>query len=93
MYYVYMMTNKTCSVIYIGVTNDLRRRLSEHENETLKSFTEKYHLHKLVYFEEYSSVNDAITREKQLKHWTRIKKNKLVEAFNPNWNDLGESFI
>ena len=93
MYYVYILTNKTDSVTYIGVTNDLRRRLSEHQNEQLGGFTQKYHLHKLVYFEEYSDVKAAIAREKQLKHWNREKKKQLIAILNPNWNDLGEAFI
>lgn len=93
MYFVYIMTNKTNSTLYVGVTNDLRRRITEHKNETLDGFTKKYHLHKLVYFEEYSEVNDAIAREKQLKGWIRAKKNWLIESQNPNWNDLSESFV
>ena len=93
MYYVYVLTNKTDSVMYIGVTNDLCRRLSEHRNEQLESFTKKYHLSKLVYFEEYSEAKDAIAREKQLKHWTRAKKNQLIETINPNWNDWGDGFV
>ena len=93
MYYVYILTNKTDEVMYIGVTNDLRRRLYEHKNKQIEGFTKKYHVHKLVYFEEYSEVNDAITREKQLKRWVRSKKNLLVETKNPNWDDLGERFF
>ena len=92
-YYVYILTNKTDTVIYIGVTNDLRRRLYEHKNEQIEGFTKKYHVHKLVYFEEYSEVNDAIAREKQLKRWARSKKNWLVETKNPNWDDWGEGFF
>ena len=93
MYFVYIMTNKTNSTLYVGVTNDLRRRLAEHKNGQLGGFTKQYHVHKLVYFEEYSEVNDAIAREKQLKGWVRAKKNWLVESQNPNWNDLSESFV
>lgn len=93
MYYVYILTNKTDTVMYIGVTNDLRRRLYEHKNEQIEGFTKKYHVHKLVYFEEYSEINDAIAREKQLKRWVRAKKNWLVETKNPNWDDWGEGFI
>lgn len=93
MYYVYILTNKTDAVMYIGVTNDLRRRLYEHKNEQIEGFTKKYHVHKLVYFEEYSDVYDAISREKQLKRWVRAKKNRLVETKNPNWDDWGEGFI
>ena len=93
MYYVYILTNKTNSVMYIGVTNDLRRRLYEHKNEQLDGFTKKYHVHKLVYFEEYSEANDAIAREKQLKGWVRTKKNRIVEAKNPYWNDWGDNLF
>ena len=87
MYFVYIMSNKTNSTLYVGVTNDLRRRITEHKNETLDGFTKKYHWHKLVYFEEYSEVNDAIARKKQLKGWVRAKKNWLIESQNPNWTD------
>ncbi len=93
MYYVYILTNKTDAVVYIGVTNDLRRRLYEHKKEQIEGFTKKYHVHKLVYFEEFSDVNNAIAREKQLKGWTRAKKNSLVESKNPNWNDWGENYF
>ena len=79
--------------MYIGITNNLRRRLNEHKNEQIEGFTKKYHVHKLIYFEEYSEVNDAIAREKQLKHWKRVKKKLLIESKNPNWNDLGEGFF
>lgn len=80
MYYVYILTNKTNAVIYIGVTNDLSRRLYEHKNEQIDGFTKKYHIHKLVYFEEYSEINAAIAREKQLKRWVRVKKINLWKA-------------
>ena len=80
MYYVYILTNKTDTVMYIGVTNDLRRRLYEHKNEQIEGFTKKYHVHKLVYFEEYSEINDAISREKQLKRWVRSKKRKRLRT-------------
>ena len=93
MYYVYILTNKTDAVMYIGITNDLHRRIYEHKNERIDGFTKKYHVHKLVYFEEYSEVNDAIAREKQLKQWIRAKKNLLVETKNPNWDDFGERFF
>ena len=90
MYSVYILTNNTDSVMYIGVTNNLNRRLLEHKNEQMEGFTKKYHLHKLVYFENYSEINDAIAREKQLKGWTREKKNQLVKSKNPNWDDWGD---
>ena len=93
MYYVYILTNKTDTVMYIGVTNDLQRRLYEHKNEQIEGFTKRYHVHKLVYYEEYHEINDAIAREKQLKGWKREKKNALVLAKNPNLDDWSESFI
>ncbi len=93
MYYVYMLTNKSNEVLYIGVTNNLSRRLCEHRNEQIEGFTKKYHVHKLVFFEEFSDINDAIACEKHLKRWTRAKKNELVESKNPNWRDLSEEFI
>ena len=93
MYCVYILTNKTDEVMYIGVTNDLRRRLYEHKMEQIEGFTKKYHVHKLVYFEEYSEVNDAVAREKKLKRWKRAKKNWLVETKNPNWDDWGQELF
>ena len=90
MYYVYILTNRTDEVMYIGMTNDLQRRLWEHKNGQINGFTKRYHVHKLVYFEEFSDVNDSISREKQLKGWVRAKKNWLVETKNPSWDDLGE---
>ena len=93
MYYVYILTNKTDSVMYTGVTNDLRRRLYEHKSELVDGFTKRYNLHKLVYFEEYSTATDAISREKQIKRWVRAKKNQLVESINPTYRDLGDDLI
>ena len=93
MYFVYILTNSTNDVMYIGVTNDLHRRLHEHRNELIEGFTKKYHIKKLVYYEEYSEVNAAIAREKQLKHWTREKKDALVEKKNKNWDDWSEGFF
>jgi putative endonuclease len=83
-----MLTNVNNTVIYVGVTNDLTRRLSEHKSGAIDSFTKRYRVHKLVYFEEYHNPNDAISREKQLKGWRRSKKNALVETTNPSWSDL-----
>ena len=92
MYYVYILTNKTNNVLYIGVTNNLQRRIAEHKNEQVEGFTKRYHLHKLVFFEEFSDVNNAIAWEKRLKRWIRAKKNALIESKNPSWKDLSESF-
>ena len=93
MYFVYILSNWDDSVLYIGVTGNLERRLYEHKQGLVDGFTKKYNVHKLVYFEEYSEINDAIVREKQLKHWIRAKKNWLVETKNPNWDDWGEGFF
>ncbi|MBC7087912.1 MAG: GIY-YIG nuclease family protein [Tissierellales bacterium] len=93
LYYVYMLTNWNNKVLYTGVTNDLERRIYEHKNKLVKGFTEKYNVNKLVYFEYTSDVNSAIAREKEIKGWTRQKKNQLVEAANPSWKDLAEEFI
>ncbi len=84
------MTNKYNRVLYVGVTNDLNRRLYEHKNGLLEGFTKRYNVHKLVYCEETGSINDAIAREKQIKGWKREKKNQLVEMINPEWKDLSE---
>jgi putative endonuclease len=87
-YYVYILTNKYKNVLYIGVTNNLTRRIYEHKHKLVKGFTQKYNCTKLVYFEETSNVISAITREKQLKNWHRDWKMNLVTGFNPNWEDL-----
>ena len=89
-YYVYILTSKTNSVMYVGVTNDLNRRLYEHKNGLVDGFTKKYNVHKLVYCEETQSIDDAIAREKQIKGWKREKKNQLVETVNPKWIDLSD---
>lgn len=90
MYYIYMMTTSTNSALYIGVTNDLKRRVYEHKNEKLDGFTKRYHIHKLVYYEVYADPYTAISREKQLKRWKREKKNILINLKNPQWDDLGK---
>ena len=88
-YYVYILANETNVAIYVGVTNDLIRRLWEHRNRAdPKSHTAKYRIHKLVYYEETTDVRAAIEREKQIKSWNRSRKNRLVESMNPGWNDL-----
>ena len=86
--WVYILANKTNSTVYIGVTNDLMRRLWEHRNDMIDGFTKTYHVHKLVYYECFSDVRDAIAREKQMKGWRRSKKNDLIESVNPAWADL-----
>ena len=87
-YYVYILTNKTHSTLYIGVTNNLIRRVYEHKNGFVEGFTKKYNVHKLVYFEQTTDVESAILREKQLKGWTRAKKEKLINSLNPLWEEL-----
>ena len=91
-YYVYVLTNKSNRVMYIGVTNNLERRLYEHKQELIEGFTKRYHVHKLVYFETTTDVRSAIEREKQLKGWRRARKNELVETMNPEWRDLSEDW-
>ena len=86
--YVYMLTNITNKVLYIGVTNNLARRLYEHKTGLFEGFTKRYHVDKLVYYEHFFNINDAIAREKQLKGWTRARKNALVEKENPGWEEL-----
>jgi len=89
-YFVYILTNDRDHLFYIGVTNDLSRRLYEHRNELIDGFTKKYHIHKLVYYEICTEPEAAIRREKQLKTWRREKKIALIEKMNPKWKDLGE---
>ncbi len=87
-YYVYIATNDHGNVMYIGVTNNLKRRMYEHRQMSVDGFTKKYNIHKLVYYEMTSDINAAIAREKQLKKWSRSKKNMLVESFNPEWKEI-----
>ena len=89
-YYVYMMTNEYNNVLYIGVTNNLSRRVYEHKNALLEGFTQRYNVYKLVWFENCHDVKAAIAREKQLKGWIRSKKEELVRQMNPDWRDLSE---
>jgi putative endonuclease len=89
-YYVYMMTNKNNTTLYTGVTNDLPRRVFEHKNKLAEGFTRKYNINKLVYYEIYEDIYEAITREKQIKGGSRAKKVQLIEEKNPSWNDLSE---
>ena len=88
MYFVYILSNWSDSVLYVGVTSNLPRRLYEHRNGLADGFTRKYHVHKLVFFECTGDVRSAIAREKQLKGWTRKKKVSLIETQNPEWRDL-----
>lgn len=90
-YYVYIM-NSISGTLYIGMTNDLVRRVSEHKEGTLGGFTKQYKCHRLAYYEITNDVKAAIAREKQLKGWTRSKKLTLISSMNPTWRDLSESF-
>ena len=90
MCFVYMLTNWDDSVLYIGVTSNLPKRLYEHRNGLVDGFTKKYNVHKLVYYEESTYMQSAIEREKQIKAGSREKKIGLINAINPNWEDLAE---
>ena len=92
MYYIYILTNKTDNVLYIGMTNDIHRRIKEHKSEMIDGFSKRYHTHKLVYFEEYTHSTESITREKQLKGYKRDKKIALINQLNPEWNDLSDDW-
>jgi len=92
MYYVYMMSNWNGKVLYTGVTNNLERRVYEHKNKLIKGFTSKYNVNKLVYFDHTEDVSVAISKEKEIKGWSRKKKNDLIEKNNPLWKDLSEDF-
>ena len=94
MHYVYILANQTNVAIYIGVTNDLVKRVWQHKEKIDRSsFTARYNINKLVYFEVFSDPYSAISREKQLKSWKRAKKNELVESTNPEWLDLYNSVL
>ena len=87
-YYVYILASKRNGTLYIGVTSDLVKRVWEHKNNVVQGFTQKYNVHKLVYYESGIDVSDAITREKQMKKWNRQWKIELIEKNNPEWKDL-----
>jgi putative endonuclease len=87
-YYVYIMTNTHHNVLYTGVTNDLERRCYEHKQKKIKGFTQKYNVDKLVYFEIFDYIDSAITREKQIKGYSRMKKSALINKFNKEWKEL-----
>ena len=88
LYYVYILTTRNNTVLYTGVTNDLKRRVFEHKSGLNEGFTKKYHVHKLVYFEIFDYVELAIAREKQIKGYSREKKIKLIESVNSEWKEL-----
>lgn len=89
-FYVYIMSNKNNTVLYTGVTNDLRRRVYEHKEKMIEGFTKKYHFTKLVYYEILMDAESAIVRAKQIKGGSRRKKEGLIEGMNPQWKDLYE---
>jgi len=90
---VYMLASKPDGVLYTGVTSDLIKRGWQHRNNLVEGFTERYHVHRLVYFEQYDLMTDAIEREKQLKKWRRDWKVALIERDNPHWVDLWPDLI
>jgi putative endonuclease len=92
-YFVYIMSSTCNAILYVGVTNNLFRRVFEHRSKMTQGFTATYHVTKLVYFEETSDIISAISREKQLKNWARAKKKRLIEMMNPYWKDLVEDLI
>jgi putative endonuclease len=92
-YYVYILANKKDGVLYIGVTGDLIKRVYEHKNNLVEGFTQKYHVHQLVHFDETPDIESAITREKQMKKWRRQWKIELIEQSNPEWKDLYQDLV
>jgi len=89
-YFVYILASKKNGTLYIGVTNNVAKRVYEHKHGLVEGFTKKYHVHKLVYFEETNDIREALTREKRMKKWNRAWKIELIEKSNPDWNDLFE---
>ena len=92
-YYVYILTSTFNTTLYVGVTNNLQRRIYEHKQKIVDGFTSKYKLSKLVYYEITTDVETAISREKQLKKWSRKKKDNLITSFNQYWEDLSEKIF
>jgi len=91
--YVYILASKKYGVLYIGVTGDLVRRVYEHKNDLAEGFTKEYQVHRLVYFEIYEDISEAIQRETRLKRWKRDWKTKLIDEANPDWHDLYDGLI
>jgi putative endonuclease len=89
-YYIYILASKRNGTLYVGVTNNILRRVYEHKNDLLDGFTKEHTVHTLVYYEAYKNINDAIAREKQMKKWVRKWKVELIEKTNPQWKDLYE---
>ncbi len=91
-YYVYILANKRNGTLYVGVTNNIARRLREHKIGAIEGFTKKYHVYTLVYYEQYDFIYDAIQREKNIKAWRRRWKLDLIESINPEWKDLSKEW-
>ena len=91
--YIYLLANKHNNVLYTGVTNDLIRRVYEHKNKLVAGFTKKYNVDRLVYYEVYGSIITAVEREKQIKGWSRKKKQDLINVLNPEWTDLYRTLL
>lgn len=87
-YHIYILANKNNKVLYAGVTNDLLRRMREHRGKLIEGFTKKYNVNKLVYFEEFQNIEEAIAAEKRIKGWLRGRKIALIKSKNPEWKDL-----
>jgi putative endonuclease len=92
-YYVYILASKRNGTLYIGVTNDLVRRVYEHKNDLVEGFTKKYGIHLLVYYEQYNNAESAIQRERQMKKWNRQWKIRRIERQNPDWRDLFDDIV
>ncbi len=92
-FYIYILTNKTNGALYIGLKNELERRVGEHKNKILKGFTYKYNIDKLVHLEEFETYGEAFERERQMKKWNRDWKIELIEKENPNWDDLSKEWF
>ena len=92
-YYVYIITNKNKTVLYTGFTDDLERRIYEHKNKVFKGFAFRYNCDRLIYFEEFIDMSDALHREKQIKKYTRQWKENLINSMNCDWRDLYEDFV
>ena|SRR5699024_34791 len=93
LYHLYMMTNAQHTVLYTGMSGDLTKRIWQHKQRKIEGFTKRYNVTKLIYVEDYRQVEDAIDREKQIKGWTRKKKERLINRVNPGWRDVYEEVI
>ena len=92
-YFVYILASQKNGTLYIGVTNNLEKRIYQHKNQVIDGFTKKYHVHMLVYYEQTNDIHAAIIREKQMKKWERKWKMRLIEQFNPVWKDLSSDLF